>query len=258
MKSIWSGNISFGLINIPVKLYSASVSRALSFKFLRKKDLCPIRNVRVCSETGEQVMYNDIVRGYEIEKNEFVVLDEKDFQRADINVDQVIDVIQFVPASEVKPEMIVRPYYIESDKKAEKAYAIFREALKRTERVAIANFVMKTREHLAAIVPEDDLLILIELRYADEIKDVDDINVPNERKIAKGELDMAVKLIDAMSGDFEPQKFHDQRSEELKKIIKQKAKGKLPKIEKKQKTAPTPARDIMAQLKESLEMTKKK
>lgn len=258
MKAVWSGNISFGLVNIPVRLYTAAKSRTFSFKYLRKKDLCPIRYVRVCNHSGEKVPFNEIVKGFPLEKGQYAVLDQNDFRRADARRSQAIEIVEFVSSAEISPEYFEKPYFIEPQKDAEKAYALFREALSRSGKVAIANFVMKTKEHVAAIKPEGPFLILDQMRYHDELLSPSDLHIPRRIEMTDREIDMAEKLISEMTVPFRPREFRDRRSEELEKIITQKARGKLPEMKAAKAPKEKGAPDIMAQLKASLEQAKKR
>src|SRR5215213_11790475 len=165
MKPLWSGAISFGLVNIPVNLYSATRERAIQFDYLRKKDLCPVGYLRVCKKTGEEVAYKDIVRGYEYQKGDYAVIEEEDFRKANVKKTQLIDIVDFVEEKEIDSKFFEKPYYIEPDKKANKAYALLRQTLHKTKRVGIAKFVMRSKEHLVMIKAEEDLLLLVQLRF---------------------------------------------------------------------------------------------
>jgi DNA end-binding protein Ku len=257
MKSIWTGSLSFGLVNIPVKLYSASQERTLSFKLIDKHGNCPISYERVCRSNHKEVPYEDIVKGYEYQKGDYVVLDEADFRKASATKTDLIDIVQFSDEGDIDPIFFEKPYYIEPDKKSAKAYALLRDALAKTKKVAIATFVMREKEHVAAIVPEKDILILHQLRYSDEIKKGDDIEAPKNAPYREEELHVALSLIEQLDKKFDPKKFHDRYTEELEAIIKAKAKGKTVKIVKeKGPVATTDMRDLMKLLKLSLEKEK--
>ena len=148
MHAIWEGSISFGLINIPIRLYTASRERKLAFHYLHKGDLCPIRYVKVCKITGEEIPYQEIVRGYEYSKGNFVILEDADFEKADVKKTHLIDVFQFVDEKEIDPIYYEKPYYLEPQKTSQKAYSLLREAFKKTGKVGIAKFVLRTREYL--------------------------------------------------------------------------------------------------------------
>lgn len=257
MRSIWSGAISFGLIHIPVKLYSAVAESSLDFDMLRKQDLCPIRYARVCRDTGEEVPWEDIVKGYEYKKGDYVILEDEDFKRANVAKTQTIDVVDFVNAGEVDSIYLDKPYYLEPVKEARKAYALLREALKKTGRAGLALFVLRNRQHLALLKPEGDLLILNQMRFASEIRKPEGLNLPHEAEASKKELDMAIKLIDELSEPFQPEQFHDTYREELERVIEEKARGKTPEP-RGEAPVPTAVPDLMAKLRESLEAAKKK
>src|SRR5438105_12891179 len=172
MKSSWSGALSFGLVNIPVKLYSATVDRALNFKLLDKHGNCPISYQRVCRESGKEVPHEDIVRGYEYEKGDYVVLDDKDFEHVRSKKSETIDIVHFTDEEEIDAKLYEKNYYIEPDKKSAKAYVLLREALRKTKKVGIAKFVLKNREYVAVIKSDDNMLLLHQLHYSDEIKPI--------------------------------------------------------------------------------------
>jgi DNA end-binding protein Ku len=257
VRSIWSGAISFGLIHIPVKLYSAVAESSLDLDMLRKQDLCPIRYARVCRNTGEEVPWEDIVKGYEYRKGDYVILEDEDFKRANVAKTQTIDVIDFVDAGEVDSVYLEKPYYLEPVKEARKAYALLREALKKTGKAGLALFVLRNRQHLALLKPEGDLLILNQMRFASEIRKPEGLNLPAETEANRKELDMAIKLIDQLSEPFRPEQFHDTYREELERVIEEKAQGKIPES-RGEAPLPTAVPDLMAKLRESLEAAKKK
>jgi DNA end-binding protein Ku len=258
MKSIWSGTLSFGLVHLPVNLYSATVQKKLSFNYLRKKDLCPIKYVKVCKFTGEEVPYGDIVRGYQYQKGDYVVLQDEDFKRASVEKSETIEIIEFVQANEIDEIYLEKPYYLEPQKQAQKAYVLLRDALKKSKKVGVARFMLRTREHLAIIKPEDDLLVLNQMRFHDEIRDPSGLNIPKTAKYSKKEIDMALQLIDQLTDTFKPTDFHDTYSEELQKVIEAKSKGKLKRFKKGKVPTPTAVPDLMSKLRESLEQARKK
>lgn len=253
MHSLWSGSISFGLINIPVSLYSATNDRPLDFDMLRKDDLCPISFVRVCRVTGEEVPYKDIVKGYEYKEGDYVVLDKEDFKRAAPEKSNTIDIEEFVNEKEIDAIYFEKPYFLEPDKGGEKAYVLLREALLQAKKVAVATFVFRNKEDLVMIKPYENILILNQLRFQEQIRDHSELKVPKKVAVSKKEIDMAIKLVEQQEGTFRPTQFEDTYTDELRKIIKAKAKGKklapLPKEHKKM-SDPT---DLVEQLKASLE-----
>lgn len=192
MRAIWRGSLSFGLINIPVRLYSATQEHALTFDLLHKKDLSPIRYARICKADGKEIPYEDIVKGYEYQKGDYVVLVDEDFKRANVKKTKSIEMIEFTQESEVNPLYYEKPYYLEPDKGADKAYALLREALVKSKKVGIAKFVLHNREHLALIKPYGKLLILNQLRYADEIRQYHELHLPSKEVASSREIGMAL------------------------------------------------------------------
>ena len=256
MRSLWSGSISFGLINIPVSIYSATKDRALDFDMLRKDDLCPISFARVCRTTGEEVPYSEIVKGYEYREGDYVVLDKEDFKRAAPEKSSTIDIEEFVDEKEIDSIYYEKPYYLEPDKGADKAYVLLREALNQAKKVAVATFVFRNREDLVVLKAHKDVIVLNQLRFQEQIREYDELKIPGKVNVSKKEIEMAIKLVEQLEGTFKPNQFQDTYTDELEKIIKQKARGKkfkpLPK-EHKKTTDPT---DLVEQLKASLESSK--
>ena len=255
MRPIWSGLLSFGLVNIPVKLYSASEERKLKFRLLEKHELSPIRYARISQATSKEVKYEDIVRGYEYQKGDFVILDDEDFQKASPKKTKTIEIISFAEEQEIKPQYFKAPYYIEPGKNTEKAYVLLREALKRAGKVGVAQFVLKEREHVGIVKPEEDALILVELRYEDELRDPGGLNFPKTATFSPKELDVAMLLIKQLEQPFEPSNFHDTYTEELEKIISKKAEGHPVHVEEGA-PATTDMKDLMEILKKSIENVK--
>jgi DNA end-binding protein Ku len=259
MRPIWSGALAFGLINIPVKLYSASEERAMKFKLLSKHGNCPISYLKVIRGTQKEVPYEDIVKGYEYQKGDYVVLTDEDFKKASPRKTKTIDVVSFVDEDEVDSRYVNKPYFLEPDAKAEKAYVLLREALKRAKKVGVATFVLREKEHMAMIRPEGDALMLVQLRYQDELRKPEDLKLPKAAKFSKKELDMAIALICQLQDHFNADEFRDTYTEELQKVIAQKAKGKTVKIEAGEAApVPTDMRNLMEALRKSLETEKKR
>ena len=259
MRPIWSGALAFGLINIPVKLYSASKDRTLKFKMLAKHGHCPISYMKVCRGTNEEVAYEDIVKGYEYQKGDYVVLTDDDFRKASPRKTKTIDVVSFVEEDEVDSRYVDKPYYLEPDAKAEKAYVLLREALRRSKKVGIATFVLREKEHMAMIRPEDNALMLVQLRFEDELRKPEDLKLPKSAKYSKKELDMALALIGQLEDHFNAKEFRDTYTEELEKVIAKKAKGKTVKVEAGEEAPrPTDMRDLMKALQKSLEAERKR
>jgi len=257
MRSIWSGAISFGLINIPVKLYSAVRDTRPDFDLLHKKDLSPIRYARVCKAEGEEVAFKDLVKGYEYQKGDYVVLRDEDFKKANVRKTQTIDILDFVDAAQIDLKFMDKPFYLEPTRDSKKAYALLCEGLKKTGKVGIANYVLRTRERLCAVRPEGSLLVLYQMRFYEEILQPADLDVPSGSEATKRELDIAVKLIDQLTADFKPEQYHDTYSEELMRVIREKSEGKVPKAAG-EAPVPTEVPDLMSKLRQSLEHAKKK
>lgn len=255
MRPIWSGMITFGLVNIPVKLYVATNERGLDFDYLRRGDHCQIRYARVCRKTGEEVPYNDIVKGYEYQDGDYVVLEKEDFENANVKQTQTIDVMEFIDEKEIDLKYIEKPYYIEPEKKVKKAYMLLRDAMQRAKKVGVVKFIIRTRQHLGILKSEDNGMILIQMRFADEIRDISDLDLPEAGKASAQELNLALELISKQSGRFHPEKFKDTYTENLKKLIEQKAHGRRPPARKGRPARPTPLPDLLSRLKASLEAT---
>src|SRR5258705_2362202 len=197
MRAIWKGSISFGLVNIPVGLYSATVpGKEIKFHLLRTSDDSPIKYKRIAEKDGKEVAWEDIVKGYEYEKGEFVVLDEEDFKRVQITSNQTVDIKEFVDLDQIDPMFFDQPYFLAPEKGGAKAYVILREALKKSGKVGIAKVVIKTREHLAAVKPLENALVLELMHFADELADPDELKLPPAKDVGQKELTMAQTLID--------------------------------------------------------------
>lgn len=259
MRAIWTGSLGFGLVNIPVKLYSGSQSNSgLDLTMLHAKDLSPIRYARICRADGKEIAYEDIVKGYEYQKGDYVVLTDEDYAKANVRKTKTIDIVEFTMAADIDVRYFEKPYYLEPDKGAGKAYALLREALKKSGKVAIAKFVIRNREHLAAIMPVGNALVLNQMRFTNELRTPDGLQFPDATaKSDKKEIDMALNLIDHLTEPFVPEDYHDTYIEELEKVIDAKAKGKKPPTSGKAPVS-TRSKDLMAMLKASLETEKAK
>ena len=223
---------------------------------LHKPDMGPIRFARICTLDDQEIPYEYIVRGYEYQKGDYIVLTDEDFQKASPEKTKAIEIDSFADQEEIDPVYYERPYYLEPDKGADKPYALLREALTRSKKVAIARFVLRNREHLAAVKPEGDVLTMIQMRFASEVRAAEGLNLPDAGATNDREVQMALALIDQLSGDFQPEQYHDTYTEELKNLVEQKLEGKEP-VAVAAAPAPTQVRDLMAQLKASLEQAKK-
>ena len=224
MRPIWIGSISFGLVNIPISLYPATQSEDLKFRLLRAKDLSPVNYKRVAESDGKEVPWDQIVKGYEHEKGKFVVLKEEDFKRVDIEATQTVDIMAFVELGEVNPVFFDKPYYMEPLKGADRAYVLLRDALKQTGKIGIAKVVIKTRQHIAAVKPQDDGIMLELMHFASELRDVEDFKRPKEVTIAKKEADMARALITSMTDKWDPEAYKDEYRDAVEKMIDDKIK----------------------------------
>lgn len=250
MHAIWKGSISFGLVNIPVKMFSASKENDLKFVMLHKKDLSQIRYARICKTDGQEVPWNEIVKGFEYQPGEYVVLSPEDFEKANLQKTKSIEIVDFIKESDIDPIYYVKPYLLEPDKGAGKTYNLLQEALVKSKKLGLAKYVLHNREHIAVIKPYKNMLILNELRYENELVNLKDVELP-EGKISTKEMAIALKLIDQQTSTFKPKNYKDTYREEIKDIIEKKAKGK--KIQPKGKEPqPSKVQDIMSLLKESL------
>lgn len=253
MRPIWSGGITFGLIFIPVKLYSAIETVTLDLDMLDAEDKSPIKYQRVNENTGKEVPWKNIVKGFEYEKGEYVVLEEEDFKKANVDTFENIEIVDFVEEDEIDPKFFEKPYYLEPANNAKKTYALLRDALKKSKRVGIAEFALREREHLVMLKPEDEALILYQLRYPSEIKPASKLDLPARISHDAKEMDMAMKLIDQMTDKFKPEKFKDDYIIQLKKMIEAKAHHRKTKTPKAKQHKATEIPNLMAQLKKSLD-----
>src|SRR6266550_4908804 len=219
MRAIWKGSISFGLVNIPIALYPATRREELKFRLLRKKDLSPVNYKRVAATDGREVPWDDIVKGYEYEKGKFVVLSDKDFQRVDLEATQTVDIQDFVDLDEIDPMFFYKPYYLEPQKGGDKAYALLRDSLEQKKKVGIAKVVIKTREYLAGVKPEDGALVLELMHFAEELADTSQLHIPKKIEVGRREMNMATALVDSMSSKWNPEKYYDDYREALMEVI---------------------------------------
>ena len=257
MRSIWSGAISFGLVNIPVKLGSAieAVSE-LDFDMLSKKNLAPIRYARIDTKTEKEVAWKEIVKGYQYAKGKYVVITDEDFAKASPEKSKTIDIVQFVKEEEIDPIYYEKPYYLVPDKGAGKPYHLLMKALEETGTVGLAEFMLWNRMHICALKVRDGVLLLNQMRYHEEIREVPEIETKAE-KVSSKELQLAVKLIEQLTEKFDPEAFKDSYVTALKKVIKAKAAGKDIHIPEPKKATAT-VKDLMEVLKQSLDTKKKR
>lgn len=256
MRPIWTGAIGFGLVNIPVKLYSATQSSTLDLDMLDKKDHSHIKFQRINEKTGKVVTWENIVKGYKID-SDYVVLDDKDFEAASAKKTKTIEISDFVKEEEINSIYYETPYYIEPDKSGTRAYELLRQALVKTGKVGISTFVMRSKEGLAILRATEELLVLNRIRFEEEIRSTDELILPNKTPVKAAELQMAVSLINQLSSKFDISQYKDTYTEELLKLIKAKAKGKPIKTTPL-KVVHSSTKDLMEQLKASLTTKRKK
>jgi DNA end-binding protein Ku len=253
-RSLWTGTISFGLVSVPVRMFSATESKELRFHFLDKQDLQPIGYDKVRRDTGEHVDNDDIVRGFEVEKGRYVPLEDEDLDRLDVELTKTIDICDFVDLEQIDPIYFRKAYYLAPQDGAEKPYRLLARALEETGKVAIAKIVIRNKQHLAALRPWDGVLVLETMYYADEVRQPE--QVKGGGQLRKPEVEMAKSLVENLSADFDPKKYDDTYRKELLELLRAKAKGtKLPEPEQEPEGEVV---DLMAALRESVERTQKK
>jgi DNA end-binding protein Ku len=267
-RSIWKGSISFGLVQIPVALYPAECPKELSFHMLTKGDLSPIHFKRVNASTGEEVDYKDLVKGFKTKDGTWVVMTDADFARANVDATQSVDILDFIDAAELDPIYFDKPYYLapvalrKGRPTESKAYVLLRETLRRTGKVGIAKVVIRTREHLAAVMPHENVLVLNLLRFDHEVRDADKLDIPDTNlkaaNVSDREIKMAEQLVAEMSSKWDPKKYHDEYREDILALIRKRVKeGKAHEIDESEPEAPEPrdteAVDMLSLLKKSLE-----
>ncbi len=260
-RAIWSGSISFGLLNVPVKLYSAVSKQTVRFRELREGDGSRVKHKRVAESDGKEVPYEKIVKGYEYAPDQYVVLSRDELSELDPKRTRAIEIQDFVDLDDIDPIYFEQPYYLGPDKGAERAYALLVQAMKEARKVAIARFVLRNKEHLAAIRPMDDVLTLTTMRFHDEVSSPEDLDgevfeEAKPKKPEKRELEMAKQLIESLTSDFEPDKYRDEYREELLDLLERKAEGKEVVSAPSEEPKPTKAPDLMAALEESLAAVK--
>jgi DNA end-binding protein Ku len=266
-RAIWKGSIDFGLVNIPVRLYSAEAAERMSFDLLDKRDFSRVRYRRVNENTGREVPWDEIIKGYEYEKGEYVALSDDDFAQANVEATQTIAISDFVDVSEVSPIYYDKPYYLEPLKNAHRAYALLREVLKNTHKVGIAKVVIRTRQHIAMLFADGAKLILNLLRFPHDLRDASDLDLPKagskSRPVSAQEVQLAEQLVETMQSKWNPEKYHDDYRDDLIRIIEQKIKaGKTKVVEAAKPAAKAPERgkviDIMHLLRQSVKQADRK
>ncbi|HLO90465.1 MAG: Ku protein [Chloroflexota bacterium] len=254
MRSIWKGAISFGLVNIPVKLYSATQQSNISLDMVDRRDHARIRYIRVNENTGKEVPWENIGKAYKI-SDTYVVLDDEDFEKAAPEKSKIIEVNHFVDEKEIDTIYFENSYYVEPEKSGSKAYALLREALVKSGKVGVAQFVLRTAATLTVLKPKDGVLVLSKIRFAEEIRSSDELVLPPKSEVKSPELKIALTLIDQYTHEFDIAAFRDEYAAALRQVIEAKASGKAPKV-KKLKITPSKSEDLMAQLKASLSKKK--
>lgn len=252
MRPIWTGGITFGLIYIPVKLYSAVQPIELDLDLLSKKDKAPIRYARINTRTGDEVAWKEIVKGFKYKSGDYVVLEPEDFEKADMEKSKNIEISSFVNVEEIDPIYFEKPYYIEPDKNVEKLYVLLREALKESGKAGVAELVMRNREHLCIIKPEGKMLILNQLRYEDEVRPTRDLNIPASSDVSSKEKELAMELVDKLTDKFDIGDYQDDYIAKLKKLIKAKAEKKTFKVTQSSQPQEVQSNDLAEQLRQSL------
>lgn len=261
-RALWKGAISFGLVHIPVELFSAEKRHELDLTMLDRNDFSPIGYKRISKKTGKEVAWENIVKGYEYEDDQYVVLSDEDLKRANVKATQTIDIVAFVEARHIPATYYEQPYYLVPTKGGDKVYALLRETLRQAGKVGVAQIVIRTKQHLAALYPMDQVIVLNTLRYRDEIRSVEEHSLPAKGIKAAGlsdkELKMALSLVEGMTEDWNPKKFHDSYRDDLMALIKKKIKSNQTKtitLPDDTTAAPSSAKviDLMALLKRSIE-----
>lgn len=257
-RGLWKGAISFGLVNVPVELHSARKRTSeLDMTMLDKRDLAPVGYKRVNKATGKEVPWAEVVKGYEYQNDKYVVLSEEDFRRANPEAAKTVDIQAFVELADIAPQYFETPYYLIPGKRGEKAYALLRDTLKRAGKAGIATVMIRTKQYLAALIAQDELLVLNTLRYHDELKKASEFAIPNAKVSAK-EMDMAMRLVDDMADNWEPARYKDTFKDDLLKRIEEKVEaGQTEEITEPEKGAREPKSadvvDLMSLLKKSIE-----
>ncbi len=253
-RAIWSGSISFGLLNVPVRMYSAVARRSIALREIREKDSARIKHRRVAEGTDEEVPYDEIIKAYELTPGQYVPLSKDEMKALAPEKTRAIAVQDFVDLTEIDPMYFDSPYYLGPADGAEKAYSLLAKAMKASGKVAIARFVLRSKENLAAIRSDGNVLTLTTMRFADEVVPVDELEILPEKasKPAKREQEMAEQLIESLSTDFEPKDYHDEYREQLLALIERKAEGKEIVASEAEAPKATKAPDLMAALEESI------
>jgi DNA end-binding protein Ku len=252
-RAIWTGSVSFGLVNIPVQLHVAVRDHRPRFRMLHAADRSPVNFTRVCAREGRPVAWADLVKGYEYSKGQFVVLTKEDFRAAAVEKTHRVDIMDFVVATEIDDRFFETPYYVVPAKEGAHAYALLREAMRSTNRTGIAKLILRDVQHLAALEVIDNALVLTLLRFADELVDAGQFSLPSEKGMVKAELEMAKALVQNLASEWKPEKYTDEYRENLMRVIQAKAKGKKIKLEAATEPHQAEVVDLMERLRRSLE-----
>jgi len=251
-RALWKGSVTFGLVNIPVELHTAVRDHRPHFRMLHAKDKSPVRFERVCIRDGHPVAWEDLVKGYEYEKGRFVVLTKDDFRAAAVEKTRTVDIVDFVKADEIDDRFFETPYFLVPSKGGERAYALLREALRESERIGIAKFILRDAQHLAAVEVIENAIVLTVMRFADELVEPSQFEFPAAAGFRKPELDMAKALVNSLAAEWDPAKYTDQYRENLMKIIKGKLKGREVALEAPEEPRQAEVVDLMERLRRSL------
>ena len=251
-RSLWKGSIAFGLVNIPVELHTAVRDHRPRFRLLHAKDESPVQYERVCQTEGKPVAWDDLVKGFEYEKGQYVILTKDDFKTAALEKTRTIDILDFVDPEAVDDRYYETPYYLMPGKGAERSYALLREAIRDSGRIGVGKIILRDAQHLAAIEVIEDAIVLTMMRFADELADLSSFSLPKADGLRKPELAMARQLIDHLSSEWDPQKYTDEYQENLMRIIQAKLKGKKPRLQAHVDERQANVVDLMERLRASL------
>ena len=250
---MWRGSIAFGLVNIPVELYSAVRDHRPKFRLLHAKDESPVHYERVCQREGKAVGWEDLVKGYEYEKGQFVVLTKDDFKTAAVEKTKTIDILDFVDPNDVDERYFETPYYLQPGKGSDRAYALLRDAIEKSGKIGIAKIILRDAQHLAAVETIGDAIVMTMMRFADELADLEDFRFPKAEGIRPGDMNMALQLINSLSAKWEPEKYTDEYRDNLMRVIQAKLKGKKPRLTERETPQDGKVVDLMERLRASLE-----
>lgn len=256
MRAIWSGYISFGMVNIPVKLYSASETNKIKFELLAKDDLSHVQYKKVASQDGRELSLDEIVKGYKISSDKYVILEDSDFDKVHQSKSDTMDIICFVQEDEIDPIYYSKPYYLEPEKSSSKPYALLREALSNTSKIGIAKFVMRKKEYLVAIKTINEVLLVNQLRYQENLRSYDELKLPKKDLPSKDEIKIAESIIEKLTKRYDPSSYHDTYQKDLLDMIEKKAEGEVLEASGS-KIKATKVDDLMSTLKASLKNAQK-